>query len=128
MKSSLTFAGASIAVVVAGVLGADLLATDSTRHAVLAAGLLVLATQLPLHFILRPWRARDDRFMAAIATGFLARAGVLALAVVFFVIPNRVAAAPFLLSLGCFLLVIVIAEAALESRRIREGGTRVTAS
>ncbi len=121
---SRSLVAASIGLVLAGILGAGLLGGDGAREAVLAAGLLVLAMQLPLHFVLRRWRERDDRFMAAIVIGFAARVGVLALGVVVFVIPDRLAAVPFLLALGAFMLLLLIAEAAVESRRVRDRAAR----
>ena len=113
----------SIASVAAGIVLAATLAgsllTGDARAAVVAAGLLVLVTQLPLQFALQGWRERNERFMAAIAAGFLFRVAVLAGAVVLFVVPGRVAAAPFLLALGGLTVGALIAEAALESRRLR---------
>ena len=109
---------AAAAIVVAGTLAGSTLAGD-VRTAVVAAGLLVLVTQVPLHFLLRGWRERNDRFMAAIVVGFAVRVAVLAAAVVLFVIPARVAAAPFLLALVGFMVGVLIAEAVIESRRLR---------
>lgn len=113
------------AIVIAGTLAASALAADA-RVAVAAAGLLVLGTQLPLHLVLRRWRERNDRFMAAIVVGFAVRVAILAAAVVVFVIPGRVAAAPFLLALVGFMVVVLIAEAALESRRLRARSVEAT--
>ncbi len=95
------------------------LLSGGARTAIVAAGLVVLFTQLPLHFLLRGWRERNDRFMAAIVVGFFVRIAVLGVAVVVFVVPDRIAAAPFLLALGAFLVGILIAEATFESRRLR---------
>lgn len=113
------------AIVVAGTLAGSALTGDG-RTAVAAAGLLVLGTQLPLHLVLRRWRERNDRFMAAIVAGFAVRVAILAAAVVVFVIPGRVAAAPFLLALVGFMVVVLIAEAALESRRLRASSVEAT--
>lgn len=113
------------AIVIAGTLAASALAGDA-RVAVAAAGFLVLGTQLPLHLLLRRWRERNDRFMAAIVAGFAVRVAILAAAVVVFVIPGRIAAAPFLLALVGFMVVALIAEAAFESRRLRARSVEAT--
>lgn len=109
----------SAGIVLAGVLAAGRLVPGDARTAVAAAGLVVLGTQLPLHFLLRGWRERNDRFMAAVVVGFVARVAVLAVAVAGLAIPGLVAAIPFLLALGGFMVAFLIAEATLESRRIR---------
>ncbi len=113
------------ALVVLGTLAGSAFAGEA-RAAVAAAGLLVLATQIPLHFALKKWRERNDRFVAAIVAGFAVRVAVLGAAVVVFVIPGRVAAAPFLLALAGFMVALLTAEAALESRRLRAGGVGAT--
>lgn len=118
MKQSRFFLAVSVGVVLAGTLMGSMLSGDS-RTAIVVAGLVVLVTQIPLHFLLRGWRERNDRFMAAIVAGFVVRIAVLAAAVVLFVIPGRVAGAPFLLALGGFMVVVLITEAAHESRRLR---------
>lgn len=118
MKQSRSFVAVSVGVVLAGTLIGSMLSGDA-RTAIVVAGLVVLVTQIPLHFLLGGWRERNDRFMAAIVAGFVVRIAVLAAAVVLFVIPGRVAGAPFLLALGGFMVVVLIAEAALESRRLR---------
>lgn len=131
MRSSRSFVAFCVGVVFLGTTGAALFADGGVQGAVLVAGLVVLGTQLPLHFILRRWRERDDRFMAAIVTGFAARVGVLALAVALFVIPERLAAAPFLLALGGFMLAVLLGEAAIEGRRARgrpDRGAKAAAS
>jgi len=110
---------ASVGIVLAGAVVAGWFVEGNDRTALIAAGLLVLLTQLPLHFLLKGWRERNDRFMAAVAVGFGARVAVLAVAVAVFVVPGRVPAAPFLLALGGFMLAVLIVEATLESRRIR---------
>ena len=119
MKQSMTFVATSAAIVVGGALATWPFLTDGARRAVLGAGILTLGTQLPTHFLLKGWRTRNDRFLAAIAAGFAARVLVLALAVVFFVIPGRTEPLPFLLSLGAFLLALVFAESFIEHRRLR---------
>lgn len=122
MKESRSFLAVSVAIVIGGTLMGSILRGDA-RSAVIAAGLVVLVTQLPLHFLLRRWRERNDRFMAAIVVGFFVRIAVLAAAVVVFVVPGRVAGGPFLLSLGGFMVGILIVEAVLESRRLRSRST-----
>ena len=118
MKESSSFLAIATGIVVAGTLAGWLLVADA-RAAVVAGGLLVLATQIPLHILLRPWRERNDRFMAAIVVGFGVRVAVLIAAVILFVVPGRVAAAPFLITLGGLMVAVLIAEATIESRRIR---------
>lgn len=122
MSESRSFLAVSVAIVLAGTLLGSILSGDA-RTAVVAAGLVVLVTQIPLHFLLRRWRERNDRFMAAIVVGFFARIAVLAVAVVLFVVPGRVAGAPFLLALGGFMVGILTAEAMFESRRLRTRST-----
>ena len=119
MKQSRSFMAVSAGLVVVGALIAGAFLDGDARAAVVAAGFLVLFTQVPLHFLLKGWRERNDRFMAAVAVGFGARVAVLVAAVVVFVIPGKVAAAPFLLALGGFMVAVLIAEATFESRRIR---------
>ena len=123
MKESRSFLAVSVAIVLAGTLAGSILSGDA-RTAIVAAGLVVLVTQFPLHFLLRGWRERNDRFLASIVVGFFVRVAVLAVAVVVFVVPDRVAAAPFLLALGGFMVGILIAEATFESRRLRTRSTK----
>ncbi len=123
MKETRSFLAVSVAIVLAGTLVGSILSGDA-RTAIVAAALVVLVTQLPLHFLLRGWRERNDRFMAAIVVGFFVRIAVLAAAVVLFVVPGLVAGAPFLLALGGFMVGILIAEAAIESRRLRTRSTK----
>ena len=121
MKPSLTFVAASTSVVIAGTISTWPFLAVAAQRAVLGAGLLVLGTQLPMHFLLKRWRNRNDRFIAAIGLGFAGRVAFLALAVVLFVIPGRVPPAPFLLALGGFLVAVLFTEAVIEHRRIRSG-------
>lgn len=113
------------AIVVAGALAGSAL-TGDLRTAVVGAGLLVLGTQVPLHFLLRGWRERNDRFMAAVVVGFAVRVAVLAAAVILLVVPGRVAAAPFLIALVGFMVGVLIAEAVIESRRLRARPVQAT--
>lgn len=119
MKQSMTFVATAAAIVVGGVLVTWPFLGEGASRAVLGAGVLVLGTQLPMHFLLKRWRSRNDRFMAAVGAGFLGRVAVLALAIVVFVVPGRVAAGPFLLALGGFLVALLFAESYLEHLRIR---------
>ena len=119
MKPSIQFVVALAGVVAAGA-GATLpFLHEGGRRAVLGAAALVLGTQIPQHFLLRGWRNRDDRFLAAIGAGFALRVLVLALGVVLFVVPGRTEPLPFLVSLGAFLLAVVFAESVIEHRRLR---------
>ena len=117
----MTFVATAVGLVVAGILVAWPLGDDAVRRAVLGAGILTLGTQLPLHFLLKGWRTRNDRFFAAIGAGFGARVLVIVVGVVFFVVPGRTEPLPFLLSLGAFLLAAVFAESIIEHRRLRGG-------
>ena len=119
MKPSIQFIVALVAVVGAGVGAAFLFFNGGARRAVLAAAILILGTQIPQYFLLKGWRTRNDRFLAAIAAGFTLRVLVLVAGVVFYVVPGRTEPAPFLLSLGAFLLTVVFAESIIEHRRIR---------
>lgn len=121
MKQSKTFVIAAAAVVVGAVLATWPFLAEAARRAVLGAGILTLGTQLPTHFLLKGWRARNDRFLAAIGVGFASRVLVVALGIVFFVVPGRTDPLPFLVSLGAFLLTVVLAESFIEGRRPRGG-------
>ena len=122
MKPSIQSIVAVVAVVAAGVGAAFPFLHDGARRAVLGAAVLVLGTQIPLHFLLKGWRTRNDRFLAAIGAGFGARVLVVVLGVVLFVVPGRTEPVPFLVSLGAFLVATVFAESLIEHRRVR-GGT-----
>lgn len=119
MKPSIQFIVALVAVVAVGVGVAFPFLHDGARRAVLGAAILVLGTQIPLHLLLRGWRTRNDRLLAAIGTGFALRVLVLAAGVLFFVVPGRTEPLPFLLSLGALLLTVVFAESIIEQRRLR---------
>ena len=122
MKPSIQFIVAVVAVVAAGVGAAFPFLHDGARRAVLGAAVLVLGTQIPLHFLLRGWRTRSDRFLAAIGAGFVLRVLVVLLGVLFLVATGRTEPLPFLVSLGVFLLAVVVTESLIEHRRVR-GGT-----
>ena len=89
--------------------------------AVLGGAILALGTQLASHFLLKGWRARNDRFLAAILAGFAMRVAAVAVGVLVLVLPLRAEPVPFLLSLGGFLIALMVAESALEHRRLRAG-------
>ena len=115
----MTFIVTAVGIVAVGVLATWPFLAQGEPRVVMGAGILVLGTQLPMHFLLKRWRSRNDRFMAAIGAGFLGRVVVLALAIVFFVVPGRVAPAPFLLAMGGFLVALLFAESYFEHRRVR---------
>ena len=119
MKPSIQFIVAVVAVVAAGVGAAFPFLHDGARRAVLGAAVLVLGTQIPLHFLLRGWRTRNDRFLAAIGAGFVLRVLVVLLGVLFLVATGRAEPLPFLVSLGAFLLAVVVTESLIEHRRVR---------
>ncbi len=117
----MTFVATAAAIVVGGVLVTWPFLAEGARQAVLGAGVLTLGTQLPTHFLLKGWRTRNDRVFAAIGAGFAARVAVVVLGVLLFVVPGRVQPVPFLLSLGGFLVSVLLAESCLEHRRLRAG-------
>ena len=117
----MTFIVTAVGIVAVGVLATWPFLAEGARRAVVGAGILVLGTQLPLHFLLKGWRNRNDRFIAAIVAGFAGRVAVLALAIVVFVMPGRVPPGPFLLALGGFLVALLFAESYFEHHRIRGG-------
>lgn len=110
--------GATGLVLVGGMTAAAALDSAGDR-AVLAAAILVLGTQLPAHVLLKAWKRRSDRFLAAMVAGFALRAAVLIAALVLFALPGRVEPVPFLAALGGFLVATVIMESAIEHRRVR---------
>lgn len=119
MKQSMTFVATAAAIVVGGVLATRPFLAEGARQAVLAAGFLALGTQIPAYFLLKGWRTRSDRFLAAIGAGFAVRVAVVVLGVLLFLVPGRAEPAPFLLSLGAFLVAVLLAESCLEYRRLR---------
>jgi len=125
VKPSIQFIVAVVGVVAAGVGVTIPFLHEGGRRAVLGAAALVLGTQIPQHFLLKGWRTRADRFLAAIGAGFALRVLVLVAGIVFFVVPGRTEPLPFLLSLGSLLLLVVFAESIIEHRRLRGGSTAV---
>jgi len=87
------------------------------RDALALSGALVLATHLPLHFVLASRRESADRFMAGILLGSVSRILLLVLSIIFVVIPQRVAPAPFLLGLGAFMVAVLFSESIFQHRR-----------
>ena len=124
VKPSKQFAVAVLGAGAIGAAAAALLPDAAARQAVLSAGALALGTQLPAHFLLRGWRRRNDRFVAAIVLGFAQRVVVLGAAAALFALPGRVAAMPFLLTLGVLLVAASILESCFEYLR---GVRRATA-
>ena len=117
MRSSLHFVGAAVALVAVVTLGAFLLGGEGARRSTLAAGALTLATQLPASLVLRGWRSRTDRFLAALATGFATRVSVLLGGVVAVVATGWAEPLPFVVALGGFTIGLAVAESLIEYRR-----------
>lgn len=116
MKRSPSFAATALGLVVVLALAAWPLAGDGGGNAVVWAGAWALATQVPLHFLLRGWRRRADRFVAALAVAFAARAALVVASVVVLLATAFARPAAFLLSLAVFLVATSVAEAILEYR------------
>ena len=122
MKRSLPFTLAAAAIVTSGlVLFWPFLAAEG-RKALALAGVLVFATQVPLHLLLASWRSRNDRFVAAVVWGFASRLALIVVAIALLVVPGRVEPAVFLLSLGGFLVAVLLAESLLEQRNLSGAG------
>lgn len=116
MTRSQRFVVAAFATVFAGVLAGWMVLGPEARTAVAGAGAAALAVQSALHFGLRGWRGRNDRFYRAIAVAALSRAATVGAAVVLLVVaPELVAPLPFLLALGVFMVVVSFLEPAIES-------------
>lgn len=113
------FIAAMAGLVLTGVLVAVLLMDDTGRSAVLGAGVLALGTQIPAHLLLKGWRARNDRFVAAVAAGFAMRAAVLLVGGLLVALPGHLEAVPFLVALGGFIVGSVLAESLVELGRQR---------
>lgn len=117
MRSSLYLVGTAVAVVAVATLGAFLLGGEGARRSTAAAGALTLATQLPASLVLRGWRTRTDRFLAALATGFATRVLVLLGGVVAVVATGWAEPIPFVVALGGFTIGLAFAESVVEYRR-----------
>lgn len=117
MRPSLYFVGTAVSVVAVVTLGAFLLGGESARRSTLAAGALTLATQLPASLVLRGWRSRTDRFVAALAAGFAMRVFVLLGGVVAVVATGWAEPLPFVAALGGFTIGLAFAESLIEYRR-----------
>ena len=112
---------AAVAIVAAGLLAVSPFLAGASLLAVLGGGVTALGTQMTTHFLLGRWRARDDRFMAAILAGFAIRVAVVVAAAVAFALADGAGAIPFMLSLGAFLISLLAAESVIEHGRPRAG-------
>ena len=121
MRHFWTFPATAVAIAVVGSAAAWPFLPDGADRAVGGGAILALGAHLPVYFLLKGWRARNDRFLAAIMAGFGMRVAAVALGVVVFALPRRAEPIPFLLSLGGFLIVFLVAESVLEYRRLRGG-------
>lgn len=116
MTRSQRFVATAFATVFAGVLAGWMVLGPEARTAVAWAGAAVLAVQSALHFGLRGWRGRNDRFYRAIAVAALSRAATVGAAVLLLVVaPELLAPLPFLLALGVFMVVVSFLEPVIES-------------
>ncbi|MDE2783975.1 MAG: hypothetical protein OXK77_13535 [Gemmatimonadota bacterium] len=119
MRLFRTFPATALAIAAAGsVVAWPFLDVDAYR-AVVGGVILALGTHLAAYFMLKRWRARNDRFLAAILAGFAMRIAAVAFGVFVFALPGRAEPIPFLLSLGGFLIVLLVTESAHEYRRLR---------
>ena len=116
-----TYPAAAVTIVAVATLAAWPFLAGEARAAVFGGALLALATQLAAHFLLGRWRARADRFMAAILAGFGLRVAVVVAGVTVFALTGWAGPVPFLLSLGGLLIALLVAESVVEHRRIRAG-------
>lgn len=122
MRRLLDFVAVALLIVLVGVgLGWSFL-DEGGRRALVWAGGLVLLSQLPLHVVLSKWRDRNDKFVAAMVLGFASRLLLIVFAIIYFVIPERVEPATFLLALGVFLFATLIVEAFMAQKSIRPQG------
>lgn len=119
-----TYPRTAAAIAAAATLAVWPFLAGAARPAVASGALLALVTQLAAHFLLRRWRARGDRFTAAIVAGFGVRVAVVVAAVTVFALTGWAEPVPFLLSLGGILISLLVAESAVEYRRIRAGTVR----
>ena len=91
------------------------------HRAVVGGAILALGTQMATHFLLMGWRNRNDRFVTAILAAFAARVAVVVLSVVVHALAGLAEPIPFLLSLGGFLIALLLAESVHEHRRFHGG-------
>lgn len=126
MTRSQQYVAAACSVVSGGVLAAGAVLDAASWAAVAWAGGGALVFQLVLHFALRDWRGRNDRFYAAMAAGFAARAIAAVAAVLLVAAPRLLEPAPFVLALGVFMVGVAFLEPVVESgllaRRRRPAG------
>ena len=111
----------AVAVAALGTLAVWPFLTGGAFRAVVGGAILAVGVQMAVHFLLRGWRARSDRFVAAIAAGFALRVAAVVAATVVFAVTGRAEPVPFLMSLGGFLVALLVAEAVLEYRRLGAG-------
>ena len=112
---------AAAAIVSAGLLAALPFLAGASRPAALGGALAALGAQMATHFLLKGWRARNDRFMAAILAAFAIRVAVVVAAAAAFALTDGAGAIPFMLSLGVFLISLLAAESVIEHGRPRAG-------
>ena len=121
MRQFGTFPVTAVAIAAAGSLATWPFLAGDAHRAVLGGAILSLGTQLATHYLLKGWRARNDRFLAASLAGFLLRVAAVIAGVLVFALPRRVEPVPFLLSLGGFMIAMLAAEFVREDRRLRAG-------
>ena len=121
MRHLWTSPAAAAAIAAAGSVAVWPFLAGGARQAVVVGAVLALSAHLAAHFLLRRWRARSDRFLAASLAGFAVRAAAVAAGVLVFALPRRTDPIPFLSSLGGFLIAMLIAESVIEYRRLRSG-------
>ncbi len=119
MRQLGTFPAAAVAIAAAGSLATWPFLAGDAHRAVLGGAILALGTQLGTHYLLKGWRARNDRFLAASLAGFSLRVAAVIAGVLVFALPRRVEPVPFLLSLGGVMIALLVAESVLEHRRLR---------
>ena len=116
-----TYPRTAVAIMAAATLAAWPFLAGGARPAVFGGALLALVTQFAAHFLLKGWRARTDRFTAAILAGFGLRVAAVAAGATVFALARWSEPVPFLLSLGGLLIALLVAESVVEHRRIRAG-------
>lgn len=116
-----TYPPTAAAITAVATLAAWPFLAGGARRAVVGGAILALGTQMAAHFLLKGWRARTDRFMAAILAGFGLRVAVVVAGVTVFALTGWAEPVPFLLSLGGLLIALLVAESVVEHRLIRAG-------
>ena len=118
MRQFGTFPVTAVAIAAVGLLATWPFLAGGAHRAVLGGAILALGTQLAAHIVLKGWRARNDRFLAAILAGFAIRVATVVVGVLAVALPRRAEPVPFLLSLGGFLIALLVAESVHEHRRL----------